>query len=117
MTNHVIKPADKGGAIVIMNKDDYVKEPYRLLSDRTTYTPLDRDPLFDISRKIERLLDDKLETKIIDSHTHKFLKSEHPITPVFYFLPKIHKEFSVTRNIAIDYNILRSKYYLSPFEY
>lgn len=87
----IIKPAVNGGAIVIMNKDDYMKEASRLLRDRNTYTPLDRDPLFEVSRKINKLLDDNLDGKIIDKNTHKFLKAEHPITPVFYFLPKIHK--------------------------
>lgn len=42
-------------------------------------------------KKILTLLDLALETNTIDSKTHKFLKIEHPIIPVFYFLPKMHK--------------------------
>ena len=38
--NIVIKPADKGGAIVIMNKEDYVKECLRQLSDKKHYKKL-----------------------------------------------------------------------------
>ena len=40
----VIKPADKGGNIVIMNKQDYIQEGLRQLSDSKHYEILDEDP-------------------------------------------------------------------------
>ena len=43
-TSLVIKPADKGGAIVIMNRSDYVKEGLRQLSDEETCKKLSSDP-------------------------------------------------------------------------
>ncbi|XP_059588798.1 uncharacterized protein LOC109283246 isoform X2 [Alligator mississippiensis] len=45
-SNHqiVIKPADKGGAIVILNREDYIKEANRQLSDTTYYKELQEDP-------------------------------------------------------------------------
>lgn len=42
--NLVIRPADKGGSIVIFNKDDYMQDMYRILSDSATYTPLALNP-------------------------------------------------------------------------
>lgn len=36
----VIKPADKGGSIVIQDKEDYILESGRLLSDTSTYARL-----------------------------------------------------------------------------
>lgn len=40
----VIRPADKGGGIVILNKGDNLEEINRLLSDNTTYTKLTNNP-------------------------------------------------------------------------
>ncbi|CAJ0931797.1 unnamed protein product [Ranitomeya imitator] len=42
--NIIIKPADKGGAIVVMNRLDYTKEIYRQLHDDTVYRLLPADP-------------------------------------------------------------------------
>ena len=39
--NIVIKPADKGGAIVIMNKQDYIDEGLRQLSNKIHYKELE----------------------------------------------------------------------------
>ena len=38
----VIKPADKGGATVIQNREDYIREGERQLSDSLLYQPLDQ---------------------------------------------------------------------------
>ena len=42
-----IKKADKGAAVVIMNRDDYIKEGIRQLSDANFYVKLDHDPTTD----------------------------------------------------------------------
>lgn len=39
------KPADKGGAIIVIEKTAYIREALRLLSDSSTYQPLDRDQI------------------------------------------------------------------------
>ena len=48
----VIKKADKGSAIVVMQTTDYLREGYRQLSDRNFYTKLTEDPTLSISNKI-----------------------------------------------------------------
>lgn len=49
-TDITIKPADKGGAIVVMNTADYIEEALRQLNDRTFYRRLDADPTKDFKR-------------------------------------------------------------------
>ena len=39
----VIKPADKGGAIVVMNRKDYIAEGLRQLDDKKFYQRLEED--------------------------------------------------------------------------
>ena len=46
----VIKKADKGSAIVIMNTIDYLREGYRQLNDSNFYTKLKKDPTQKISK-------------------------------------------------------------------
>eukprot|EP00061_Rhincodon_typus_P000479 g11839.t1 len=43
-SNFVIKPADKGGAVVVWHTDLYLVEAERQLSDTSSYLPLDHDP-------------------------------------------------------------------------
>ena len=44
----LVKPADKGGAIVIWPEDSYLKEAYRQLNDSNYYQKIQQDPAPDI---------------------------------------------------------------------
>ncbi|CAJ0947396.1 unnamed protein product, partial [Ranitomeya imitator] len=68
----IIKPADKGGAIVV----------------------LDSNPSFDIAREIKYLTSHYLQLGIIDQKLVEFLNCQHPVIPVFYTLPKVHKDLA-----------------------
>ncbi|CAJ0920678.1 unnamed protein product [Ranitomeya imitator] len=89
--NIVIKPADKGGAIVVMDRSFYMTEVRRQLSDTSTYKMLQTDPTYAIQQKISRVLDKHLQMNTIDKKTKVYLTNNHPVTPVIYILPKIHK--------------------------
>ena len=52
----MIKKADKGSAVVVMNTIDYLREGYRQLSDANFYTPLNNDPTHMVSDKITQTL-------------------------------------------------------------
>ncbi|CAJ0934922.1 unnamed protein product [Ranitomeya imitator] len=87
----IIKPADKGGAIVVMDKTLYKNEVYRQLSDTTTYKKLSYNSTQTIQDVIRTTLDGFQTRGILDCKTRAFLTKKHPITPVIYILPKIHK--------------------------
>ncbi|XP_069502337.1 uncharacterized protein [Ambystoma mexicanum] len=87
-----IRPADKGGALVIQNTIDYDMECTRQLQDRTIYATLDHDPTITIKQNLKSLLDKAFELEWINEHTQKFLSNSHPRIPNFYTLPKIHKD-------------------------
>ena len=42
--NIIIKPADKGGATLILNRSDYIKEGKNQLNHQQNYQPLSLDP-------------------------------------------------------------------------
>uniref|UniRef100_A0A8C5N036 Uncharacterized protein n=1 Tax=Leptobrachium leishanense TaxID=445787 RepID=A0A8C5N036_9ANUR len=87
-----IKPADKGGGTVIMTADYYREEAEKILGDVTTYKKLNKNPTKDIQTKFDEYLERGHVLGILNNHEYKYLKVEHPRTPVFYFLPKIHKD-------------------------
>ncbi|CAJ0960947.1 unnamed protein product [Ranitomeya imitator] len=90
--NIIIKPADKGGATVVMNRNQYTAEVRRQLSDPTTYRKLHNDPTYNIRQKITTILNKHHQLKTIDTKTKTYLINHHPVTPVLYILPKIHKD-------------------------
>ena len=61
----VIKKADKGSAVVIMNTTDYLREGYRQLSDRNLYVKIREDPTEQISDKICKVLTEMKNFKLI----------------------------------------------------
>uniref|UniRef100_A0A6I8PYF5 Uncharacterized protein n=1 Tax=Xenopus tropicalis TaxID=8364 RepID=A0A6I8PYF5_XENTR len=88
----VIRRADKGGQIVVLNKIDYVTEAYRQLSDIETYTLLAKNPVTSYSLELDTLLQEALNFNIIDERLISFIKNDTPKTAIFHHLPKIHKK-------------------------
>ena len=54
---HVIKEADKGGGIVIMNKDFYCKNILLMLEDASTYKETSVNPDMKIMKELKKLVD------------------------------------------------------------
>ena len=66
--NIIIKKADKGSAVVIMNTSDYLREGYRQLSDRQFYQPLAIDPTPQVAQEINGVIDEMLDKKLLKMH-------------------------------------------------
>ncbi|XP_070576158.1 uncharacterized protein [Ptychodera flava] len=84
----VIKQADKGGATVIMNKSDYLREAVRQLSDTKFYTKLQSDPTMQYKSELKsviRTFPDNIREDTVS------LIPQDPRPGTFYLLPKIHK--------------------------
>ena len=84
----VIKPADKGGAVVIQNRTDYIAEAHRQLNNQRDYKQLPSDPTRDHCRQLQQLI------KTLDDSTQQATTSLIPKDPrpgTLYLLPKVHK--------------------------
>ncbi|XP_075188782.1 uncharacterized protein LOC142279151 [Anomaloglossus baeobatrachus] len=88
----VIKPADKGGNIVVMSSDKYEHEVARQLRDKGTYVKLPSNPLGKYTSELAVILERALEIGLIDKKMHDGLCRKYPKIPTFYVLPKIHKD-------------------------
>ena len=88
----IIKPADKGGAIVIWPKNDYLAEAYKQLNNTNHYKKITDDPTQPLLQQIRTLVKQLHNDKIIDDTTFKFLWPQTTVRmPTLYLLPKIHK--------------------------
>ncbi|KAK3098186.1 hypothetical protein FSP39_017007 [Pinctada imbricata] len=96
-TSIVIKEADKGGAIVIMDANHYEQMALDQLEDTSFYKKLPKNE----DRKTMSLIG-----RLIRVHGHQLTKNEidyltnfEVITSNFYGLPKIHKSRDIQKNI------------------
>ena len=96
----IIKPADKGGAIVVMDKSKYIEEADRQLSNTDFYLPLRSDPTSMKSKQITDTLKNLHQQGHIDKRTIDFLTPKHSKPGCFYLLPKIHKPGNPGRPIV-----------------
>ena len=88
--NIVITHADKGGGVIVMNKNDYVEKMLLLLNDGTTYESKTEGYA---KREAEKF---KVEARRILRKTERGKKmmsllEEAPRPPRMYGLPKVHK--------------------------
>ena len=96
----VIKKADKGSAVVVMNRKDYLREGYRQLSDDKFYAKLDHDPTKEVTSKVTAIMQDMLHEDLISEKNFMFFTRREFSEGRFYLLPKIHKKGTPGRPIC-----------------
>ena len=95
----IIKPADKGSAVV-MDKSSYIQEAKCQLSDDFFNNKLDKDPTKQFSDEITNELNNIYDNGDIDEKTLEYLIPDSPKPGRFYLLPKIHKSNNPGRPIV-----------------
>lgn len=91
-TDIVIKPADKGGGIVILDKDDYIQEGNRQLNNPKFYKKLSSNPTAEHRSIIGKTLTKLTDEGELPLRVSKALTPKNASAGRFYMLPKIHKE-------------------------
>lgn len=88
----VIKPADKGSGVVILDKEQYIFEVMRQLEDKVYYKKLSEPIYLETIPMVHAIVSRLKRKKFINHKQEKFLKgSGEPRERRFYILPKIHK--------------------------
>ena len=121
MKNVIFRKADKGGKLTILTADSYLAEAHRQLSDTKYYRETSYDHTAETASEIETFLTHLYNEKLITSDTFDFLEPSNEVrTPVFYTLPKLHKEGIPGRPIISGCNSPTEKlsqyldFYLKP---
>ena len=95
----IVLTADKGVAMVIMDRQDYINKANHLLN-QSTYKSITKDPTNSIKNKLINMLK-RVKTKTgLDSNTYKSMYPTGCVPPKFYGLPKIQKPDTPLRPIV-----------------
>ena len=92
--NIVIKEADKGSAVVVWDREDYISEANRQVDDRQVYEEVEVDPSVDLGKTINSRLNELREEDPGLEEVTDYLKVKDSKLGRFYLLPKIHKGLS-----------------------
>ena len=91
--------ADKGMAMVIMDRQDYINKANSLLN-QNTYRSIPWDPTTTIKNKLIGILKRVKNQTGLESLTFKSMYPTGCVPPKFYGLPKIHKPDTPLRSIV-----------------
>ena len=90
MKRKVIKPADKGSAVVVWRKDLYTQEAKRQLENEHFYVATPSKTTTKDNQTVKKLVTSFVKNGDLSSDALSLLPKE-PREPKFYMLPKIHK--------------------------
>ena len=89
----IIKPADKGSVVVIMDLEQYLWEGNRQLNDPKYYNKLNKPIYKETYTQIIKIFQTIYDKKLINAKQRNYLIGESEPRPRrFYLLPKIHKD-------------------------
>ena len=91
--DHIIVTADKGVALIVMDKTEYITKCEPLLQDNSVYQHLSKDTSPAIHKKLVKILQDNKNNNFTSEteYTQLRLHGSNLPTARFYGLPKIHK--------------------------
>ena len=88
----LVLTADKGVALVVIDKKDYIQKMNQLLEDKNTYRPLKMDPTNKQKNRLINILRRIKSEGRLEKHTYKKMYPTGASSPKLYGLPKIHKK-------------------------
>ena len=95
----IILTADKGVALVVMDRQDYINKSNNLVA-QPAYRPIPRDPTIKIKAKLITILRNVQNQTGLDNSTYKYMYTMGCSALKFYGLPKIHKPDTPLRPIV-----------------
>ena len=88
----VIKRSDKGGAICILNSQDYLTKINDMLLEVNTYTLTNINDTAEVKRQADEFINKLGADEFLNSKQVTYLTNFIPRCPLFYGLPKVHKK-------------------------
>ena len=86
----IITKTDKGGALVILDVDDYINEANRQLNNKEFYKEVPNDPT-ELNRKKVNAIKERKYARLLDKNIATKLEVQEAKTLAFYMFPKLHK--------------------------
>ncbi|CAF1451867.1 unnamed protein product [Adineta steineri] len=107
--NIYITKADKGNAIVIMDKSEYINKMNLIINDKKTFQLLEKDPTLQQEDKLIRKLKSLKDSGFITETQFKQCRPVGSQPARIYGLPKIHKKGAPLRPILSASNTFNYK--------
>ena len=92
--------AVKGVALVVMDRQDYIKKTRELFEDTNTYRPIQSDTTNKVKTKLVNILKIIKSDTGIEDDIYRRIYPTGVSSPNFYGLPKIHKKDIPLRSIV-----------------
>lgn len=77
--------------MVLQDREEYIKEANRILSDEEYYSTISHNPSEEYLKEYLDLIHSAFTNNIITDKEKTFLITKNPKTAIYYHLPKIHK--------------------------
>jgi hypothetical protein len=90
----IIRPADKGSAVVVQDRETYIAEANRQLTNPMFYMKVEEDLTPKHRGEVLAYIDKMFEEGDLDVSVVNYLHEQENKTARFYLLPKIHKGIS-----------------------
>ena len=87
----IIRPADKGSGIAIIDTDEYINKIEKELQDTTTYKQTDRDITKDVAKKAEKIVNRLHRNGYITKDMKNYMLPKNARPGKVKGNPKIHK--------------------------
>ena len=87
----IITKAGKGGAVVIIDVDDYLNEANRQLNNKEFCKEIPNDPTELNRKKVNNAIKELKSAKLLDEKIAKKLEVQEAKALAFYMFPKIQK--------------------------
>ena len=94
----IVLMADKGVAMVVMNREEYINKPNTLLA-QPAYRPICKHPTNKIKAKLIYIFKKVKKETGLDDNSYKYMYPARCNVPKFNGLPKIHKPDTPLRPI------------------
>ena len=96
----MIRPADKGSGIVVLDASDYKNSLKKELEDSSTYTQIDKDVTQDACIKVNKLLKSLRKEGVITRELEQCMAVKSATVGKLKGNPKIHKPSRPMRTIV-----------------
>ena len=105
----IITKADKGGEIVIIDTDHYIREANRQLNNKDFFKKIPNDSTESNRNKVNNTINEFELQRLLDDTSAKNLQTLEARTPNFYMQLKIHKEGNPGRPVISSVNCHTTK--------
>ena len=100
----VIRPADKGSGIVVVDKTEYINRLHKEMTDSKSYVEIPEDLTETATKTVKKLVNKMYKEGVINKDLQQYLTPKYPKNGKLKGNPKLHKNGAPFRTIVSGVN-------------